>query len=189
MTKVKLSESLWRTQMLSTCTRTWEKLWVSVIIAMAKSVNLIKNSLTGGFVKCIMHVFLDNFVLPFAVVYLTHLDYQDTERIMTEKLQNQVNGTEWSWKNLNTVCLWWKSCCCLRFLLFVDYGTICQLFTSYKYTINCTDKFLRNSSKIHRKKGDEGPRPNSSVAVEILFINDNLFLDIFISNQSFAWPW
>ena len=36
-------------------------------------------------------------------VYLTHLDYQDTERIMTEKLQNQVNGTEWSWKNLNTV--------------------------------------------------------------------------------------
>jgi len=22
---------------------------------------------------------------------------------MTEKLHNQVNGTEWSWKNLNTV--------------------------------------------------------------------------------------
>lgn len=38
------------------------------------------------------------------LVYLTHLDYSDTERIMTEKLQNQVNGTEWSWKNLNTLC-------------------------------------------------------------------------------------
>nr|NVI73573.1 embargoed [Cucujiformia] len=38
------------------------------------------------------------------LVYLTHLDYVDTERIMTEKLQNQVNGTEWSWKNLNTLC-------------------------------------------------------------------------------------
>ena len=38
------------------------------------------------------------------LVYLTHLDYQDTERIMTEKLQNQVNGSEWSWKNLNTLC-------------------------------------------------------------------------------------
>lgn len=37
------------------------------------------------------------------LVYLTHLDYQDTERVMTEKLQNQVNGSEWSWKNLNTV--------------------------------------------------------------------------------------
>jgi len=38
------------------------------------------------------------------LVYLTHLDYVDAERIMTEKLQNQVNGTEWSWKNLNTLC-------------------------------------------------------------------------------------
>ena len=46
------------------------------------------------------------------VVYLTHLDYQDTERIMTEKLQNQVNGTEWSWKNLNTVS------CCFYFTVF-----------------------------------------------------------------------
>ncbi|KAK3780651.1 hypothetical protein RRG08_028099 [Elysia crispata] len=38
------------------------------------------------------------------LVYLTHLDYTDTENIMTEKLHNQVNGTEWSWKNLNTIC-------------------------------------------------------------------------------------
>lgn len=37
-------------------------------------------------------------------MYLTHLDYVDTERIMTEKLHNQVNGTEWSWRNLNTLC-------------------------------------------------------------------------------------
>lgn len=38
------------------------------------------------------------------LVYLTHLDYADTESIMTEKLLNQVNGSEWSWKNLNTLC-------------------------------------------------------------------------------------
>lgn len=38
------------------------------------------------------------------LVYLTHLDYQDTERIMTSKLANQVNNTEWSWKSLNTLC-------------------------------------------------------------------------------------
>jgi exportin-1 len=37
------------------------------------------------------------------LVYLTHLDCNDTEKIMTKKLQNQVNGSEWSWKNLNTV--------------------------------------------------------------------------------------
>ncbi|XP_078049762.1 exportin-1 emb [Augochlora pura] len=38
------------------------------------------------------------------LVYLTHLDHMDTDKIMTEKLQNQVNGTEWSWKNLNALC-------------------------------------------------------------------------------------
>ncbi|XP_017781771.1 PREDICTED: exportin-1 [Nicrophorus vespilloides] len=38
------------------------------------------------------------------LVYLTHLDAVDTEAIMTEKLQKQVNGAEWSWKNLNTLC-------------------------------------------------------------------------------------
>ncbi|CAI9730357.1 exportin-1-like isoform X1 [Octopus vulgaris] len=38
------------------------------------------------------------------LVYLTHLDYVDTENIMTDKLHNQVNGSEWSWKNLNTLC-------------------------------------------------------------------------------------
>ncbi len=36
-------------------------------------------------------------------MYLTHLDYTDTEHIMTDKLYKQVDGTEWSWKNLNTV--------------------------------------------------------------------------------------
>lgn len=38
------------------------------------------------------------------LVYLTHLDYADTERIMTSKLANQVNNSEWSWKSLNTLC-------------------------------------------------------------------------------------
>lgn len=38
------------------------------------------------------------------LVFLTHLDCMDTDRIMTLKLANQVNGTEFSWKNLNTLC-------------------------------------------------------------------------------------
>ena len=42
-------------------------------------------------------------VCVLTAVYLTHLDYADTEHIMTEKLYKQVDGTEWSWKNLNTV--------------------------------------------------------------------------------------
>ena len=31
------------------------------------------------------------------LVYLTHLDVADTESILTEKLQKQVDGSEWSW--------------------------------------------------------------------------------------------
>ncbi|GAA5943651.1 hypothetical protein JCM10213_008936 [Rhodosporidiobolus nylandii] len=38
------------------------------------------------------------------LVYLTHLDVVDTEMIMTEKLSKQVDGSEWSWANLNTLC-------------------------------------------------------------------------------------
>jgi len=53
------------------------------------------------------------------LVYLTHLDVSDTETIMTDKLSKQVSleascvlgqadvqidGSEWSWNNLNTLC-------------------------------------------------------------------------------------
>ncbi|CAG8461263.1 7509_t:CDS:10 [Paraglomus brasilianum] len=38
------------------------------------------------------------------LVYLTHLDVHNTEIIMTEKLNRQVDGSEWSWNNLNKLC-------------------------------------------------------------------------------------
>jgi exportin-1 len=38
------------------------------------------------------------------LVFLTHLDVNDTEQIMSEKLARQVDGTEWSWANCNTLC-------------------------------------------------------------------------------------
>lgn len=38
------------------------------------------------------------------LVYLTHLDVADTEAIMTSKLSKQIDGSEWSWNNLNTLC-------------------------------------------------------------------------------------
>lgn len=38
------------------------------------------------------------------LVFLTHLDVADTEQIMSEKLARQVDGTEWSWANCNTLC-------------------------------------------------------------------------------------
>jgi exportin-1 len=38
------------------------------------------------------------------LVYLTHLDCDDTESIMLSKLTDQVDGSAWSWNNLNTLC-------------------------------------------------------------------------------------
>ncbi|KAH7026839.1 CRM1 C terminal-domain-containing protein [Linnemannia elongata] len=38
------------------------------------------------------------------LVYLTHLDCQNTEQIMSDKLTKQVDGSEWSWANLNQLC-------------------------------------------------------------------------------------
>jgi len=38
------------------------------------------------------------------LVYLTHLNYDNTETIMLSKLSMQVDGSQWSWNNLNTLC-------------------------------------------------------------------------------------
>jgi exportin-1 len=38
------------------------------------------------------------------LVYLTHLNCEDTESIMLGKLTEQVDGSGWSWNNLNTLC-------------------------------------------------------------------------------------
>ncbi|KAI9485410.1 MAG: nuclear export factor CRM1 [Benjaminiella poitrasii] len=38
------------------------------------------------------------------LVYLTNLDVNDTEEIMTAKLARQMDGSEWSWNNLNKLC-------------------------------------------------------------------------------------
>ena len=38
------------------------------------------------------------------LVYLTHLDVNNTEEIMSEKLARQVDDSEWSWNACNTLC-------------------------------------------------------------------------------------
>lgn len=38
------------------------------------------------------------------LVYLTHLDYEDTQNIMMEKLTSQVDTHQFSWNKLNTLC-------------------------------------------------------------------------------------
>lgn len=39
-----------------------------------------------------------------AIIYLTHLNYDDIEQIMLAKLELQVDGGQFSWNGLNTLC-------------------------------------------------------------------------------------
>lgn len=43
-------------------------------------------------------------VMKDTLVFLTHLDPNDTERIMLEKLATQVDNPKWTWGALNTLC-------------------------------------------------------------------------------------
>ncbi|XP_057450161.1 protein EXPORTIN 1A-like [Lotus japonicus] len=38
------------------------------------------------------------------LIYLSHLDHDDTERQMLRKLSKQLGGEDWTWNNLNTLC-------------------------------------------------------------------------------------
>lgn len=38
------------------------------------------------------------------IIYLTHLNYEDTEAIMLVKLELQIDGGEFTWNGLNTLC-------------------------------------------------------------------------------------
>ena len=70
------------------------------------------------------------------LIYLTHLDYEDTENIMLEKLAFQVDGSEWSWNNLNTLCWAIGSISGAmneedekRFVMFRIHRTLCDYFS------------------------------------------------------------
>ncbi|CAF1697640.1 unnamed protein product [Brassica napus] len=38
------------------------------------------------------------------LIYLSHLDHDDTEKQMLRKLTKQLSGEEWAWNTLNTLC-------------------------------------------------------------------------------------
>lgn len=38
------------------------------------------------------------------LVYLTHLNMKETLSVLTGKLEKQMDGSEWSWNNLNALC-------------------------------------------------------------------------------------
>ncbi|GAB2227548.1 hypothetical protein Drorol1_Dr00009371 [Drosera rotundifolia] len=87
---------------------TVSKLRLLMISRMAKPEEvLIVEDENGNIVRETMKdndVLVQYKIMRETLVYLTHLDHDDTEKQMLTKLNKQLSGEDWSWNNLNTLC-------------------------------------------------------------------------------------
>ncbi|CAM6105957.1 unnamed protein product [Calypogeia fissa] len=84
------------------------KLRLLMISRMAKPEEvLIVEDENGNIVRETMKdndVLVQYKIMRETLIYLSHLDHEDTEQQMLKKLNKQLNGEEWAWNNLNTLC-------------------------------------------------------------------------------------
>nr|CAD1832101.1 unnamed protein product [Ananas comosus var. bracteatus] len=84
------------------------KLRMLMICRMAKPEEvLIVEDENGNIVRETMKdndVLVQYKIMRETLIYLSHLDLEDTEQQMLKKLSKQLNGEDWSWNNLNTLC-------------------------------------------------------------------------------------
>ncbi|ONK65879.1 uncharacterized protein A4U43_C06F1910 [Asparagus officinalis] len=84
------------------------KLRMLMICRMAKPEEvLIVEDENGNIVRETMKdndVLVQYKIMKETLIYLAHLDHEDTEQQMLKKLNKQLSGEDWSWNNLNTLC-------------------------------------------------------------------------------------
>ncbi|XP_078175764.1 protein EXPORTIN 1A-like [Carex rostrata] len=84
------------------------KLRMLMICRMAKPEEvLIVEDENGNIVRETMKdldILVQYKIMRETLIYLAHLDHEDTEQQMLKKLSKQLNGEDWSWNNLNTLC-------------------------------------------------------------------------------------
>ncbi|GAA0143803.1 transporter [Lithospermum erythrorhizon] len=87
---------------------TMSKLRLLMISRMAKPEEvLIVEDENGNIVRETMKdndVLVQYKIMRETLIYLSHLDHEDTEKQMLRKLSKQLTGEDWSWNNLNTLC-------------------------------------------------------------------------------------
>ena len=69
-----------------------------VLIVEDENGNIVRETLKDN------DVLVQYKIMRETLIYLAHLDHKDTETQMLEKLSNQLNGKEYSWNVLNTLC-------------------------------------------------------------------------------------
>ncbi|PON41471.1 Coatomer beta subunit [Parasponia andersonii] len=84
------------------------KLRLLMISRMAKPEEvLIVEDENGNIVRETMKdndVLVQYKIMRETLIYLSHLDHEDTEKQMLKKLSKQLSGEDWNWNNLNTLC-------------------------------------------------------------------------------------
>ena len=90
------------------CTGSMSQLRMLMVSRMAKPEEvLIVEDENGNIVRETLKdndVLVQYKIMRETLIYLSHLDHKDTETQMLEKLSNQLNGKEYSWNVLNTLC-------------------------------------------------------------------------------------
>jgi exportin-1 len=69
-----------------------------VLIVEDENGNIVRETLKDN------DVLVQYKIMRETLIYLAHLDHKDTETQMLSKLSNQLNGKEYSWNVLNTLC-------------------------------------------------------------------------------------
>lgn len=69
-----------------------------VIIVEDENGNIVRETLKDN------DVLVQYKIMRETLIYLAHLDHEDTEQQMLKKLSKQLNGEDWTWNNLNTLC-------------------------------------------------------------------------------------
>lgn len=69
-----------------------------VIVVEDENGNIVRDTMKDN------DVLVQYKIMRETLIYLSHLNHEDTENQMLEKLANQLNGKEYSWGTLNTLC-------------------------------------------------------------------------------------
>lgn len=69
-----------------------------VLIVEDENGNIVRETLKDN------DVLVQYKIMRETLIYLSHLDHEDTEKQMLKKLSKQLSGEDWAWNNLNTLC-------------------------------------------------------------------------------------
>ncbi|XP_024637721.1 protein EXPORTIN 1A isoform X2 [Medicago truncatula] len=69
-----------------------------VLIVEDENGNIVRETLKDN------DVLVQYKIMRETLIYLAHLDHDDTEKQMLRKLSKQLSGEDWTWNNLNTLC-------------------------------------------------------------------------------------